>query len=39
MKFLDIDSPLMRVLSRVADIMILNLLTTLFLIIPFTGGA
>ncbi|MBQ7680520.1 MAG: DUF624 domain-containing protein [Butyrivibrio sp.] len=39
MKFLDIDSPFMRVLSRIADLMILNLLTLLFLIIPFTGGA
>ena len=29
----------MRVLSRVADLMILNLLATLFLIIPLTGGA
>ena len=39
MKFFDIDSPLMRVLSRVADLMILNLITTLFIIVPFTGGA
>lgn len=29
-KFFDLDSPLMRVLTRVADIMILNLLTLLF---------
>ena len=39
MKFLDIDSPFMRILSRVADLMILNLLTLVFLIIPLTGGA
>ncbi len=38
-KFFDIDSPLMRVLNRVADLMILNLVTLFFVIVPFTGGA
>lgn len=39
MKFLDIDSPFMQVMGKVADLMILNLLT-LFCCIPlFTAGA
>lgn len=38
-KLFDLDSPLMRVLNRVADLMILNLAVLLFVFIPFTGGA
>lgn len=38
-KLFDLDSPLMQFLSRMADLMILNLVTLLFMIIPFTGGA
>ena len=38
-KLFDLDSPFMRVLNRIADLMILNLITLLFVIIPFTGGA
>ncbi|WP_051656815.1 YesL family protein [Butyrivibrio sp. AE3004] len=38
-KFFDLDSPFMRVLNRVADLMILNLVVLVFMIIPFTGGA
>ena len=38
-KLFDLDSPLMRVLNRVADLMILNLAVLLFVLIPFTGGA
>lgn len=38
-KLFDLDSPIMRVLNRVADLMILNLIVLLFVLIPFTGGA
>ncbi len=38
-KLFDLDSPLMRVLNRVADLMILNLVTLFFVFVPFTGGA
>lgn len=38
-KLFDLDSPLMRALNRIADLMILNLVVLLFVIIPFTGGA
>lgn len=38
-KLFDLDSPIMRALNRVADLMILNLVVLLFVIIPFTGGA
>ncbi|WP_408069813.1 YesL family protein [Butyrivibrio sp. JL13D10] len=38
-KFFDMDSPLMRALNRVADLMILNLVVLVFVLIPFTGGA
>ena len=38
-KIFDLDSPVMRVLNRVADLMILNLVVLFFLIVPFTGGA
>lgn len=39
MKFLDIDSPLMHFLGKMADLMILNLLTLLCCIPIFTAGA
>lgn len=39
MKFLDIDSPLMQALSKMADLMILNLLTLVCCIPIFTIGA
>ncbi len=38
-KLFDLDSPLMRALNKIADLMILNLAVLLFVIIPFTGGA
>ncbi len=38
-KLFDLDSPLMQFLTRMADLMILNLVTLLFMVIPFTGGA
>ncbi len=38
MKFLDLDSPLMQVLNKVADLMILNILTMLFCIPVITVG-
>ena len=39
MKFLDIDSPFMQVMGKVADLMILNLLTIACMIPVFTAGA
>lgn len=39
MKFLDIDSPFMQVMGKVADLMILNLLTIVCMIPIFTAGA
>ena len=39
MKFLEIDSPFMRVLGRIADLMIINLLTILLCIPVITAGA
>ena len=39
MKFLDLDSPFMRVLGRMTDLLWLNLLTVLLLIPIVTGGA
>ena len=39
MRFLDIDSPLMQALSKVADLMILNLLTLVCCLPIFTIGA
>ena len=39
MKFLNIDSPFMRVMNKVADLMILNLLTIVCMIPFFTTGA
>ena len=39
MKFFDLESPLMQVLNKVADLMILNLLTVLFCIPVITVGA
>ena len=39
MKFLDIDSPLMQFLGKLADLMILNLLTIVCIIPLFTAGA
>lgn len=39
MKFLDIDSPFMHFLGKMADLMILNLLTLLCCIPLFTAGA
>ena len=39
MKFLDIDSPFMQVMGKVADLMILNLLTIVCSIPLFTAGA
>lgn len=38
-KLFDLDSPVMRALSRVADMMILNLLTLLLCIPVFTAGS
>ncbi|WP_044914303.1 YesL family protein [Butyrivibrio sp. WCE2006] len=38
-KLFDLDSPIMRALNRVADLMMLNLAVLLFVLIPFTGGA
>lgn len=38
-KFFDLESPVMRVLSRVADMMILNLLTLLLCIPVITAGS
>ncbi len=38
-KLFDLDSPVMRVLNRVADLMLLNLVVLFFVIVPFTGGA
>ncbi|MCR4903532.1 MAG: DUF624 domain-containing protein [Butyrivibrio sp.] len=38
-KLFDLDSPLMQFLTRMADLMILNLVTLLFMVVPFTGGA
>ncbi len=37
-KFFDLESPVMRALSRIADMMILNLLTLLLCIPVFTAG-
>ncbi|MDE7222284.1 MAG: DUF624 domain-containing protein [Acetatifactor sp.] len=39
MKFLDIDSPFMQVMGKVADLMILNLITLICLIPFVTAGA
>ena len=39
MKFLDIDSPFMQVMGKVADLMILNLLTIVCCIPIITAGA
>ncbi|MFG6355601.1 MAG: DUF624 domain-containing protein [Acetatifactor sp.] len=39
MKFLNIDSPFMQVMNKVADLMILNLLTVVCMIPLFTAGA
>ena len=39
MKFLNIDSPLMRFLSRMGDLMLLNLLTAILCIPIITAGA
>ena len=39
MKFLEIDSPFMRVLGRIADLMIINFLTILLCIPVVTAGA
>lgn len=39
MKIFDLDSPLMRVLTKVADLMILNILTMLCCLPIFTAGA
>lgn len=39
MKFLDIDSPFMQVMGKVADLMILNLITLVCAIPLFTAGA
>lgn len=39
MKFLDIESPFMQVMGKVADLMILNLLTLLFCVPVITAGA
>lgn len=39
MKIFDLDSPLMRMLSRMADLMILNILTILCCMPIFTAGA
>ncbi len=38
-KLFDLDSPVMRVLNRVADLMILNIAVLFFVLVPFTGGA
>jgi uncharacterized membrane protein YesL len=38
-KLFDLDSPLMRVLNRIADLMILNVVVLFFVFVPFTGGA
>lgn len=38
MKFLNIDSPFMQVMNKVADLMILNLLTVVCMI-PFSPQA
>ena len=38
-KLFDLDSPFIRALNRVADLMILNLVVLFFVIVPFTGGA
>ena len=38
-RIFDLDSPVMRVLNRVADLMILNIVVLFFVIVPFTGGA
>ncbi|SDB20056.1 YesL family protein [Butyrivibrio sp. INlla16] len=38
-KIFDLDSPVMRVLNVVADLMILNFAVLLFVLVPFTGGA
>lgn len=39
MKFLDIDSPLMQLMSKVADLMIINMLTIVCMIPVVTAGA
>jgi len=39
MKIFDLDSPLMRILTKVADLMILNILTMLCCLPIFTAGA
>lgn len=39
MKFLDIDSPFMQVMGKVADLMILNLLTIVCMLPVITAGA
>lgn len=39
MKFLNIDSPFMQVMNKVADLMILNLLTVVCMIPLITAGA
>lgn len=39
MKFLDIDSPLMQVMNKVADLMIVNLLTVVCMLPLVTAGA
>lgn len=39
MKFLSIDSPLMQMMSKVADLMIINLLTVVCMIPVITAGA
>ncbi len=38
-KLFDLDSSVMRILNRIADLMLLNLVVLFFLIVPFTGGA
>ncbi len=38
-RFFDMDSPIMRVLNTLADLMILNLIVLFFVVVPFTGGA
>lgn len=39
MKFLELDSPFIRIMNKIADMMILNLLTLLCMVPVFTGGA
>ncbi|WP_051197589.1 YesL family protein [Butyrivibrio sp. MB2005] len=38
-KLFDLDSPFMRALNKIADLMLLNLVVLFFLVVPFTGGA